>query len=184
MALPQVPSDMLQPGDVVAVRPGDRIPVDGVVASGMSTVNEAALTGEPLPVTKVKGELSLGARAVLQRHIPGVHRMRCHPAPLIAHQRPCPARHAIRVGDHGWNNKRGWRAARPGGGVRRQDCHCRRGARAVTPPTIPTPFIAPIPGEAWITLGRGGVRSEAGQLACCVCSSAQELELNLLEGCV
>lgn len=46
---------MLQPGDVVAVKPGDRIPVDGVVASGMSTVNEAALTGEPLPVTKVKG---------------------------------------------------------------------------------------------------------------------------------
>jgi P-type E1-E2 ATPase len=50
-----VPSDMLQPGDVVSVRPGDRIPVDGVVASGVSTVNEAALTGEPLPVTKSQG---------------------------------------------------------------------------------------------------------------------------------
>ena len=52
----QVPSDVLQEGDVVALRPGDRASVDGVVVDGTSTVDEAALTGEPLPVKKIKGD--------------------------------------------------------------------------------------------------------------------------------
>lgn len=42
-------------GDLLAVLPGDRIPVDGAVAGGRSSVNEAALTGEPLPVPKGEG---------------------------------------------------------------------------------------------------------------------------------
>lgn len=41
--------DELQPGDVVLVRPGEQIPVDGEVVEGESSVNESALTGEPLP---------------------------------------------------------------------------------------------------------------------------------------
>lgn len=50
-----VPSETIISGDLVAVLPGDRIPVDGVVVNGRSTVNESALTGEPLPVTKTLG---------------------------------------------------------------------------------------------------------------------------------
>jgi Cd2+/Zn2+-exporting ATPase len=42
----------LSPGDVVRVRPGDRIPVDGVVVAGSSAVDESTLTGEPVPVDK------------------------------------------------------------------------------------------------------------------------------------
>uniref|UniRef100_A0A061RM52 Cu2+-exporting ATPase n=1 Tax=Tetraselmis sp. GSL018 TaxID=582737 RepID=A0A061RM52_9CHLO len=51
----QVPSDVLQPGDLIVLRPGDRAAVDGIVVSGASTIDEAALTGEPLPVKKSKG---------------------------------------------------------------------------------------------------------------------------------
>jgi len=52
----EVPSETVAAGDDVAVLPGDRIPVDGVVAGGRSTVDESALTGEPLPVTKLEGD--------------------------------------------------------------------------------------------------------------------------------
>jgi len=45
----------LKPGDVVRVRPGDNIPADGEIKEGLSTVNEATITGESLPVDKVNG---------------------------------------------------------------------------------------------------------------------------------
>ena len=45
----------LKPGDIVRVRPGDNIPADGEVKKGISTVNEATITGESLPVDKVNG---------------------------------------------------------------------------------------------------------------------------------
>jgi Cd2+/Zn2+-exporting ATPase len=45
----------LKPGDVVRVRPGDNIPADGEIHSGISSVNEASITGESLPVDKVPG---------------------------------------------------------------------------------------------------------------------------------
>ena len=45
----------LKPGDCVRVRPGDNIPADGDVAKGLSSVNEATITGESLPVDKVPG---------------------------------------------------------------------------------------------------------------------------------
>ena len=48
----EVPVDRVKPGDVFAVKPGESIPVDGVVLEGMSAVNEAALTGESIPVDK------------------------------------------------------------------------------------------------------------------------------------
>ncbi|KAG0607893.1 hypothetical protein M758_8G062900 [Ceratodon purpureus] len=51
-----VPCDSLSVGDAVVVLPGDRIPVDGVVKSGKSTVDESSLTGEPLPVLKQSGD--------------------------------------------------------------------------------------------------------------------------------
>jgi Cu2+-exporting ATPase len=52
----EVPSEGVTAGDLVAVLPGDRVPVDGEVQAGRSSVDESALTGEPLPVTKTKGE--------------------------------------------------------------------------------------------------------------------------------
>ncbi len=48
--------DQVQTGDLFLVRPGENIPVDGVVVEGLSAVNEAALTGESLPVDKAPGD--------------------------------------------------------------------------------------------------------------------------------
>lgn len=45
-----VPADSVRPGDVLLVRPGDRIPLDGVVLSGQSRIDTAPITGEPVPV--------------------------------------------------------------------------------------------------------------------------------------
>lgn len=47
--------DQVKPGDSLRVRPGDQIPVDGVVLSGKSSVDESMLTGEPIPVEKEPG---------------------------------------------------------------------------------------------------------------------------------
>ncbi len=56
-----VPSDDVRVGDLVVVRPGETIPVDGVVVEGRSTVDEAMLTGESLPVEKSPGAPLIGA---------------------------------------------------------------------------------------------------------------------------
>jgi Cu+-exporting ATPase len=55
-----VPSDEVVVDDVVAVRPGERIPVDGVIVEGYSAVDESMLTGESLPVEKPVGEVVMG----------------------------------------------------------------------------------------------------------------------------
>ncbi|MBQ7278281.1 MAG: heavy metal translocating P-type ATPase [Clostridia bacterium] len=60
-----VPIDTVQAGDLFCVRPGESIPVDGVVVSGQSAVNEAALTGESIPVDKAEGD-SVSAATVNQ----------------------------------------------------------------------------------------------------------------------
>jgi Cu+-exporting ATPase len=56
----EVPAEEVQPGDIVVVRPGERIPVDGVVKEGYSSVDESMLTGEPLPVEKRPGDQVVG----------------------------------------------------------------------------------------------------------------------------
>ena len=51
-----VPADSLEPGHMVVVRPGGRIPADGVLESGVSAVDESAMTGESIPVSKARGD--------------------------------------------------------------------------------------------------------------------------------
>ena len=57
----RVPIDQVQVGDVVRVRPGEKLPVDGVVVAGSSAVDESVLTGESVPVEKGEGDKVAGA---------------------------------------------------------------------------------------------------------------------------
>lgn len=57
----EIPLDQVEVGDVVVVRPGDRIPVDGVLLDGRSSVDESMLTGESMPVDKEPGDEVIGA---------------------------------------------------------------------------------------------------------------------------
>jgi Cu+-exporting ATPase len=56
-----VPLAHVHVGDLLRVRPGEKVPVDGVVVEGQSAVDESMLTGEPLPVTKRVGDKLIGA---------------------------------------------------------------------------------------------------------------------------
>ena len=55
-----VPLDAVQPGDRLRVRPGEKVPVDGVVLEGRSAVDESMVSGEPIPVEKHPGEHVIG----------------------------------------------------------------------------------------------------------------------------
>ena len=56
-----VPLDQVQVGDRVRVRPGEKVPVDGVVLEGTTAVDESMITGEPIPVEKKPGDRLIGA---------------------------------------------------------------------------------------------------------------------------
>ena len=56
-----VPADQVRPGQVAVVRPGENIPVDGVVISGRSSIDESMLTGESIPADKTGGDEVFGA---------------------------------------------------------------------------------------------------------------------------
>jgi Cu+-exporting ATPase len=56
-----IPLDQVKAGDLLRVRPGEKIPVDGVVIDGASAVDESMVTGEPLPVEKRPGDQVIGA---------------------------------------------------------------------------------------------------------------------------
>jgi P-type Cu+ transporter len=56
-----IPLTHVHPGDRLRVRPGEKVPVDGVVLEGESAVDEAMLTGEPIPLTKRPGDKLIGA---------------------------------------------------------------------------------------------------------------------------
>jgi Cu+-exporting ATPase len=56
-----VPLEQVQPGDRLRVRPGEKVPVDGTVAEGTSSVDESMISGEPIPVEKGAGDRVIGA---------------------------------------------------------------------------------------------------------------------------
>jgi Cu+-exporting ATPase len=56
-----IPLEQVQVGDVLRVRPGEKIPVDGQVVEGSSSVDESMVTGEPIPTEKQQGEKLIGA---------------------------------------------------------------------------------------------------------------------------
>ena len=56
-----IPLSHVHVGDVLRIRPGEKVPVDGVIVDGSSTVDESMLTGEPIPVSKKQGDKVIGA---------------------------------------------------------------------------------------------------------------------------
>ena len=57
----EIPVDAIQKGDLLRVRPGEKVPVDGVIVEGQSNVDESMITGEPMPVSKGAGDKVVGA---------------------------------------------------------------------------------------------------------------------------
>ena len=101
-----VPLAEIRPGDILQVLPGDKIPVDGQVIEGESTVDESMLTGESMPVDKKPGAAVIGGTV----NCSGAFRMR-----------------AERVGER--SDARGDRAARKRGPAEQGSCRAfgRRG---------------------------------------------------------
>ena len=56
----EVPLGQVMAGDIVVLRPGERVPVDGVVLSGVTSIDESLITGESLPVTRKSGDRVIG----------------------------------------------------------------------------------------------------------------------------
>jgi P-type Cu+ transporter len=57
----EIPVEQIDEGDLMIIRPGERIPTDGLVIEGTSSVDESAITGESIPVDKIKGDEVIGA---------------------------------------------------------------------------------------------------------------------------
>ena len=57
----EIPIEQIEEGDLMVIRPGERIPTDGIVIEGNSSLDESAITGESIPVDKTKGDEVIGA---------------------------------------------------------------------------------------------------------------------------
>jgi P-type Cu+ transporter len=57
----EIPVEQIQEGDLLIIRPGERVPVDGIVIGGASSIDESAITGESIPVDKSSGDELIGA---------------------------------------------------------------------------------------------------------------------------
>ena len=95
----EIPIEQVRAGDILIVRPGERIPADGAIVEGHSTVDQSMLTGEPMPVEKAPGDEVIGAtmnkggsfkfkatkvgeNSVLQQIIKLVHQAQSSKAPV------------------------------------------------------------------------------------------------------
>ncbi|ATQ76493.1 copper-translocating P-type ATPase [Massilia violaceinigra] len=89
-AVDEVPLADVRVGDRLRVRPGDKVPVDGVVLEGESAVDESMLTGEPVPVSKRPGEKLIGATIntsgslVMRAELVGAHTVLARIVELVA----------------------------------------------------------------------------------------------------
>ena len=140
-----VPLEAVQPGDRLRVRPGEKVPVDGVVIEGTSAVDESMVTGEPIPVEKRPGSRVIGGT------VNGTGSVR-HAGRARRRARRCSPRSSA------WSARRsaaarrssGWpiRCPRwfvPGGG-RRRGGHVRRlGAASAPSRAWRTPWSTPWP---------------------------------------
>jgi P-type Cu+ transporter len=57
----EIPVDEIQKGNLLRVRPGEKVPIDGVIVEGKSNIDESMITGEPMPVSKGPGDKVIGA---------------------------------------------------------------------------------------------------------------------------
>ena len=109
------PLEAVAVGDLLRVRPGDRIPVDGVVVEGGSAVDASMLTGEPIPVAVGPGDEVIGATPEHDRHVRHARDPRRARHGAGPDRRPRPARPGLEGADPAPRRpgRRGLRAARP-----------------------------------------------------------------------
>ena len=80
----EIPIEQVKVGDELLVRPGEKIPVDGTVLSGISSVDESMITGESIPIEKVEGEPLIGA-TINQRGLLHMRATKIGADTLLAH---------------------------------------------------------------------------------------------------
>ncbi len=114
----EIPTSSVKAGDVLLVKPGARIPLDGVVTKGESSVNEAMLTGESLPVEKAEGSEVIGGSV----NENGVLYVTGHPCGRGHHPVPDHPLCGGRAGQKGTYLPDGGQ----GGGYFRSHGHCHR----------------------------------------------------------
>ena len=139
-----IPLEQVHPGDRLRVRPGEKVPVDGTVLEGKSSVDESMVTGEPIPVEKEPGSQGHwghdkrhrlpgnAGRESGNRHPPGADRQNGGRSP--AQPGPDPE-----------TGGRGGRLFRAGGGGDRASLLSSSGPCSVPSPAWPTPLSTPWP---------------------------------------